>query len=354
MHINRRGFISVMNITLDGEPQKTLCFCIPTYKNAEAIYTLTKQLLSSRDNRFEIVVVDDASGDNTTSVLQGIADDRLHCFANRENMGAKLNWFTSLEKGKAKWLYLVMGRDRLDASKIGRLINELDKLNYDDVGFALDRRNRKGDIVYYEGVEALIRFLGGDHPTGLILNRSLYSRILNRRDYFSNDKSGYPENYIKADLMIGHKSAILDSGVFIYDVNVNLAAKKSNFELNEINLHYSLPRRIILFNELIHMIEERDELLQTDKEREEFFFEKWKDLLELITYGWRDNNQDPESAMHYGQPVRYVSTMEMIRNVLTASVSIIIRNEGKLQLSLRRRLIALYKSAQYAVNLWCG
>ena len=47
-------------------------FCVPVYNNAEAAERIVRDLLNTKDARFEIVVSDDASSDETEKLLREI------------------------------------------------------------------------------------------------------------------------------------------------------------------------------------------------------------------------------------------------------------------------------------------
>ena len=72
-------------------------FCIPVYNNAEGAVKIVNSLLTSTDERFEVVVSDDNSSDNVRELLSGINDERFRYFRNDKNLGAHKNWEHSLE-----------------------------------------------------------------------------------------------------------------------------------------------------------------------------------------------------------------------------------------------------------------
>lgn len=74
---------------------------VPTYNRASFIEKTVLSLLSQNFERFEIIVVDDGSTDDTGSILEGIPDTRLsyHKKPNGER-GAARNFGTKLARGK--------------------------------------------------------------------------------------------------------------------------------------------------------------------------------------------------------------------------------------------------------------
>ena len=104
---------------------KLVSFCIPVYKNADAALEIVNGLLCSEDERFEVIVRDDASDDNIRELLSEIHDERFRLYVNEKNLGAHRNWLKTLEDGKGKYLYFVIGRDKLRGENVSRLISLL-------------------------------------------------------------------------------------------------------------------------------------------------------------------------------------------------------------------------------------
>ena len=145
-------------------------FCIPSYKNKNAVINMVMALLSCELKEIQIVVCDDASNDGTYEELIKIKDKRLKIICNEKNIGAKLNWNKVLEAGDGEYLYLAMGRDLLVVSKMNRLIEMLRIFENENVSIAMDRKY-EGGIQVLKKAEALGFMIGAHHPTGLILKR---------------------------------------------------------------------------------------------------------------------------------------------------------------------------------------
>ncbi len=81
--------------------------CVPTFRGAPWIgETLASALAQTLDD-FEVLVVDDASDDDTVARARSVADDRVRVVACATNVGLAANWnrAASLSRGRfVKWL----------------------------------------------------------------------------------------------------------------------------------------------------------------------------------------------------------------------------------------------------------
>lgn len=74
---------------------------IPTYNRAHCIQDAINSVINQSFEDFEIIVIDDASTDNTDAVVRNIKDDRIKYYKNEENVGqsASRNSGASIAKG---------------------------------------------------------------------------------------------------------------------------------------------------------------------------------------------------------------------------------------------------------------
>ena len=82
-----------------------------TYNEEKNIETSLKSLLDQTFGDFEIIVVDDASTDNTRNIIQGFRDERIHLICNEENQGLTKNLNKALKYAKGKYIARMDGDD---------------------------------------------------------------------------------------------------------------------------------------------------------------------------------------------------------------------------------------------------
>lgn len=329
-----------------------LSFCIPEYNNADAAYKLVTQLLANKDERFQVVVMDNASTDDTFERLQTIKDSRLKLCRNQTNLGAKPNWCRALEYGDGEWLYLVMGRDRLNAGNIGKLIEILDYCREKNIGCIADRKlpNRMRIFELYDSVKYFLKF--GEHPTGAIFKREAFRSIDHRKRYFEL-AFAYPEIYIKREILCsGYVGAIVNSNVYTGKVNIDKTKVVSHFEENKNVLYWYPQRHTEQFIHVLKMTEYDHKFCFDYSEYDVLFLNNWKNLMYNVSINWKRNNEGEEWTAHYGKECRTVRKKEMLRNILSAykTVNLFCRRQNW-KMSLKRHLQMLYSTLKMLVYI---
>ena len=84
---------------------------IPAY-NCESY--VTEALLSALNQTYkniEVLVIDDASTDNTLKIAQSFSDDRLQVFANEKNLGAGPTRNFAIKQARGEWIALLDSDD---------------------------------------------------------------------------------------------------------------------------------------------------------------------------------------------------------------------------------------------------
>ncbi len=187
-----------------------ISFAIASYNRCDLTYKLVLDLLSSSDERIEVLVVDDASSDETLDKLKGIEDQRLRVYRHTENLGPKMTWFDVYEQAQGEWIFCNNDRDVIKVDYIDNLINTLEILEKKNVGFAVagekwNAESTKDYKIFKEGIDTIAEFgIRGQHPSGQIFRRKCWLEIDNRIVYFSEDKYGiYPHGFIEA--IIGNR-----------------------------------------------------------------------------------------------------------------------------------------------------
>lgn len=97
--------------------QPLLSLAVPNYRRAQDLdYCLTyhRRELSARGVDYEIVVVDDASDDDSLAVMEKHAgkDARVRVFANAANIGFRANFLSALRTARGRYV-VYLGNDDL-------------------------------------------------------------------------------------------------------------------------------------------------------------------------------------------------------------------------------------------------
>jgi glycosyltransferase involved in cell wall biosynthesis len=95
---------------------------IPTFNRASWLGDCVRAALAQSYQRFEIIVSDNASTDETASVLDEFTDRRLRVVRQRENIGATPNWNACLAEAKGEYIVFLPDDDRISPWLLERCI----------------------------------------------------------------------------------------------------------------------------------------------------------------------------------------------------------------------------------------
>jgi glycosyltransferase involved in cell wall biosynthesis len=96
---------------------------LPTYNRAGTLSRSIKSVLNQTYRNFEIIVVDDASSDNTYSVVNSFDDDRIRYVRHEKNRGANAARNTGIKKSLGEYIAF---QDSDDVWMPHKLENQLD------------------------------------------------------------------------------------------------------------------------------------------------------------------------------------------------------------------------------------
>lgn len=92
---------------------QTVSICIPTFNAARWILDCLNSALAQSYQRLEILVVDDASTDDTVALVRSIMDERVRLIINEENIGLTRNWNRCVEMSRGSFVKFLFHDDTL-------------------------------------------------------------------------------------------------------------------------------------------------------------------------------------------------------------------------------------------------
>jgi glycosyltransferase involved in cell wall biosynthesis len=89
--------------------------CIPTYNYARFLPETMESVLNQSFTDFEVIIIDDCSGDDTADIVQSYADRdrRIRFSVNPQNLGMVANWNLCLLRAEGEYIKFVFGDDFL-------------------------------------------------------------------------------------------------------------------------------------------------------------------------------------------------------------------------------------------------
>jgi len=96
---------------------------IPTHNRANLVDRAIKSVLSQTFEDFEIIVVDDASSDDTEQAIKRFKDRRIRYVRHHENMGAPATRNTGIRMARGDYIGLLDDDDEWVATKLEKQVN---------------------------------------------------------------------------------------------------------------------------------------------------------------------------------------------------------------------------------------
>ncbi len=115
-----------------------LSICIPTYCRAELAYNCATAVLKYKGDDIELIVVNNASTDNTDELMRTIVDERLKYYTNDTNIGMFKNLQKVIEVASATYVLPISDEDLVLIDVLPKII-EILKANPNLGGLAFNR-----------------------------------------------------------------------------------------------------------------------------------------------------------------------------------------------------------------------
>lgn len=173
--------------------QLPLSVCIPTCNRAPLLREAIESVLTQTFPDFELVISDNASGDNTRDIVRSFRDPRIRYVRHKANIGSAGNFNHCLALAKGTYVTIFHDDDRMLPDNLRRKVRALEEhpragLVYsafqviDGKGNRVERpgayKRQAADRVEV-GHDFLVRMLQGNIvcPPSVVLRRECYARL---------------------------------------------------------------------------------------------------------------------------------------------------------------------------------
>jgi glycosyltransferase involved in cell wall biosynthesis len=183
-------------------PEPTVSVCIPAYNASRFIAASIESVLKQSYAAFELVVVDDASTDDTVGIVQSFADPRVRLIRNERNLGLAGNWNRAAAAARGRYVKVLCQDDLLYPDCLAAQVGVLDDFVNASVSVVCAHR----DIIHETG-RVIIRDRGlradGRVPAAAALRRVVRygtnplgepAAVMFRADAFART-GGFDANY---------------------------------------------------------------------------------------------------------------------------------------------------------------
>lgn len=154
----------------------------PTYNeegNIQKVVLNAKKILLKTFNKWEIIVVNDGSSDNTREIVEklGKEDARIRIINHRENKGYGASLKSGFYSCRYDWIAFTDSDGQFDFSEITEFVNKQDETNADLViGYYKKRRVSKFKIITSKMWELAVFILFGLHVKDIDCGFKLISK----------------------------------------------------------------------------------------------------------------------------------------------------------------------------------
>ena len=97
-------------------------FIIPVYNNSDNISLCIKNITDQHFKDYEIIIVDDASNDQTAKSIKKLNNDKIICIHNSKNFGPGISRNRGLDKASGDFIIFMDCDDRIETN----ILTELD------------------------------------------------------------------------------------------------------------------------------------------------------------------------------------------------------------------------------------
>lgn len=151
------------------------------YNREKYVAEAIESVLSSTYNNFELIIVDDASSDNSLEIVKfyEVNDPRIKIYVNDKNLGDYPNRNKAASYAKGKYLKYVDSDDKIFEKTLQFMVEEMEK--HPSVGFGFSSRDGVSTILHSPRDAFYCHFFNRGildlGPTFLIFNRQKFEAL---------------------------------------------------------------------------------------------------------------------------------------------------------------------------------
>ena len=295
--------------------RKLLSICIWTYNDRDTLFDNIYNLLSISDNRFQIIVQDNASTDGTLKKAVDIKDPRFIYRRNSTNIGPLPNALKSLTDINSEFGMALVARDILNASELPAFINFLEMHDVDMGRIELnENRNNRNIHVYAPGIDSYKQLAYKNcHPSGYFWKEGIINEGLKEITKLNVDKHfDFP-----FELIFGYACSKYTGAVYNYPLIIpqyeNFRKVKKTSSYNSRNYFFLPAKRKEAF---IYYTNQVDSLDIDNNLRSQIKFDLYKIFLYNFSLGYYNFIAKEDNRFHYKISGERPSKKIMIKSIV--------------------------------------
>jgi glycosyltransferase involved in cell wall biosynthesis len=276
---------------------------------------LILNILDFPSQDIEVVVVNNASTDNTLEVLSQIKDGRLSIYSNDVNIGGMCNIIMSLSKSSGIYTLFCLDKDWIETVNLSRFISVLSEHKNTICGYCeLDILKEEPNEYFSTGIDG-IKHLGylSKHPSGYFFRTyELHNSSLLQNFIFQKDSFDFCIDLLCTDLAAVGASCIVRfplvfSANFTAKYDIEPPIKTYTYTKDNVFFH---PRQRM--NELYRYISHLSTLNIPKKNKKKLIYDLFQRGLIVSTLGYKKIMNNEAICSHYNIENKDISLLKLI------------------------------------------
>lgn len=251
---------------------------IPVYNTEKYLDKCVNSVLNQTLNDFEIIIVDDGSGENCAKIVDSYKkrDSRINVIHQKnKGLGGARN--TGIQHAKGEYLFFLDSDDYINITSLEIAEEYINKYNLDILAYDLNLVNENGDLINTASYSKYKELFNQLTINEILLFQPTACGKIYRRSLYVNNKILFPEKLWYEDLATVYK-------LYIYVKNVGyLKASLYNYVQQPNSITHSKD-----LNRMMEIIPAVDSIISFYKQNGVFnFYEnelEWISFLHLLYY----------------------------------------------------------------------
>lgn len=247
-----------------SDEKPILSICIPTYNRGKILSENLRKYLANSNEDFEIVVVDNASNDNSYLYLERIKDERFNLYQNDSNIGSFSNGLKALSLAKGKYIMQLMDKDYIKTQNLSKIINFLKKIDV-SAGFFIP--NLLNDDLNPNFIKSTNKKIVkccfcGNHPSGIFFNKNDidFQTAKKELEIYDDEIKAYTSDFILTSLATNKKPFVKINIDFVHFGSPPIEGTKHSYTYSpeKKNLFFVPEFRFKVFENYIEFLERKE------------------------------------------------------------------------------------------------
>lgn len=218
---------------------------IPVYNSSKYLKVCLDSVINNSYSNIEIIIIDDASIDNSLDIINSYHDSRIKLIKNKTNLGAGESRNIGINIASGEYITFIDSDDYIDYDYLEYLYNLINSYKCNIACVDIRSKNKKEIIKVIDNpINDLLTFKIDMGPV------KLFKKELFKDIYFSNTKN-YEDILFTSKMLLKQRIVISSLNKYHYRNNLNSLSNSNYYEydrvINSLKLHELINSNYSLF-----------------------------------------------------------------------------------------------------------